>query len=59
MVESVLQGYNATVFAYGQSGSGKTFTMTGAPGTDNAGTLHDLHATFMSKAGALMFHVFA
>lgn len=29
LVEAVLQGYNATVFAYGQSGSGKTFTMTG------------------------------
>eukprot|EP00906_Rhabdomonas_costata_P034735 RCo048852 len=29
LVESVLQGYNATVFAYGQSGSGKTYTMTG------------------------------
>jgi hypothetical protein len=29
MIEAVLQGYNATVFAYGQSGSGKTYTMTG------------------------------
>ncbi|ORC88431.1 OSM3-like kinesin [Trypanosoma theileri] len=29
LVEAVLQGYNATVFAYGQSGSGKTYTMTG------------------------------
>ncbi|EAN80336.1 kinesin, putative [Trypanosoma brucei brucei TREU927] len=29
LVEAVLQGYNATVFAYGQSGSGKTHTMTG------------------------------
>ncbi|CCW62735.1 unnamed protein product [Phytomonas sp. EM1] len=29
LVDAVLQGYNATVFAYGQSGSGKTFTMTG------------------------------
>jgi kinesin family protein 5 len=25
----VLQGYNATVFAYGQTSSGKTFTMEG------------------------------
>ncbi len=24
-------GYNATVFAYGQTGTGKTFTMTGGP----------------------------
>ena len=29
MIDAVLQGYNATVFAYGQSGSGKTYTMTG------------------------------
>lgn len=28
-VASLLEGYNATIFAYGQSGSGKTFTMTG------------------------------
>ncbi|ESL06400.1 hypothetical protein TRSC58_05928, partial [Trypanosoma rangeli SC58] len=29
LVDSVLEGYNATVFAYGQSGSGKTHTMMG------------------------------
>eukprot|EP00659_Diplonema_papillatum_P006273 gene6273-9616_t len=29
MVDSVLEGFNATIFAYGQSGSGKTHTMTG------------------------------
>ena len=28
-VDEVLQGYNGTIFAYGQSGSGKTFTMYG------------------------------
>jgi len=28
-VESVLNGYNATVFAYGATGSGKTYTMIG------------------------------
>ena len=27
----VLQGYNATVFAYGSTGAGKTFTMIGTP----------------------------
>lgn len=32
MVDSVLEGFNATVFAYGQSGSGKTHTMTGRMG---------------------------
>ena len=29
VVETVLQGYNATIFAYGQSGTGKTYTMCG------------------------------
>lgn len=29
LVEEVLKGYNATVFAYGQTSSGKTTTMTG------------------------------
>jgi kinesin family protein 3/17 len=26
-----LQGYNGTIFAYGQTGTGKTFTITGVP----------------------------
>lgn len=29
LVESVLQGFNGTIFAYGQTGTGKTFTMQG------------------------------
>lgn len=29
VVESVLSGYNGTVMAYGQTGAGKTFTMSG------------------------------
>ena len=29
VVESVLNGYNGTVMAYGQTGTGKTFTMSG------------------------------
>ena len=28
-VTALLNGYNGTIFAYGQSGSGKTFTMLG------------------------------
>eukprot|EP01006_Ploeotia_vitrea_P032771 TRINITY_DN64954_c0_g1_i1.p1 TRINITY_DN64954_c0_g1~~TRINITY_DN64954_c0_g1_i1.p1 ORF type:complete len:990 (-),score=149.13 TRINITY_DN64954_c0_g1_i1:933-3902(-) len=39
VVESVLAGYNATVFAYGQSGTGKTHTMTGVPGSEQAGVI--------------------
>ncbi|XP_076471036.1 kinesin-like protein KIF3B isoform X2 [Babylonia areolata] len=29
LVECVLQGFNGTIFAYGQTGTGKTFTMQG------------------------------
>ena len=31
ITNAVLQGYNGTIFAYGQTSSGKTFTMTGDP----------------------------
>eukprot|EP00756_Hemistasia_phaeocysticola_P025903 Hpha_TRINITY_DN16030_c2_g2::TRINITY_DN16030_c2_g2_i1::g.120827::m.120827/K20196/KIF3B; kinesin family member 3B len=39
VVESVLEGYNSTVFAYGQSGTGKTHTMTGVIGTPEQGVI--------------------
>lgn len=29
IVEGVMEGFNGTVFAYGQTSSGKTHTMTG------------------------------
>jgi hypothetical protein len=31
-VVSTLQGYNASIIAYGQTGAGKTYTMEGEPG---------------------------
>jgi kinesin family protein 5 len=31
VVDDMLAGYNCTLFVYGQSGSGKTFSMAGAP----------------------------
>ena len=31
LIESVMEGYNGTVLAYGQTSSGKTFTMMGDP----------------------------
>jgi kinesin family protein 6/9 len=30
LVTSVVQGYNGTIMCYGQTGAGKTFTMTGS-----------------------------
>ena len=29
IIDSVLEGFNGTIFAYGQTGTGKTFTMEG------------------------------
>ncbi|CAD8198613.1 unnamed protein product [Paramecium octaurelia] len=34
LVESVADGYNGTIFAYGQTGCGKTFTMIGDPSSE-------------------------
>ena len=46
LVDNVMAGYNATVFAYGATGGGKTFTMVG--NHDNPGimvrALNDLFA---------------
>jgi kinesin family member 11 len=38
MIAEVLAGYNCTIFAYGQTGTGKTFTMEGerTPGDSTA-----------------------
>eukprot|EP00754_Rhynchopus_humris_P024449 Rhum_TRINITY_DN14894_c11_g1::Rhum_TRINITY_DN14894_c11_g1_i1::g.126108::m.126108 len=33
ILEKALEGYNGTVFAYGQTGAGKTYSMLGAPGS--------------------------
>merc|ERR1719410_1159015 len=37
LIHQVMQGYNCTVFAYGQTGTGKTFTMEGGDGRDEPG----------------------
>eukprot|EP00049_Salpingoeca_infusionum_P014338 m.267975 g.267975 ORF g.267975 m.267975 type:complete len:780 (-) comp15648_c1_seq1:308-2647(-) len=39
IVDSVLEGFNGTIFAYGQTGTGKTFTMTGEPTPEQRGII--------------------
>ena len=31
IIQNVMDGYNGTIFAYGQTGTGKTFSITGVP----------------------------
>ncbi|KAL8278654.1 hypothetical protein RQP46_008946 [Phenoliferia psychrophenolica] len=45
ILQQVLQGYNCTIFAYGQTGTGKTFTMEG--------DLSPYHGTFAPSAGII------
>mmetsp|Transcript_4378 Transcript_4378/g.6951 ORF Transcript_4378/g.6951 Transcript_4378/m.6951 type:complete len:491 (-) Transcript_4378:2208-3680(-) len=39
MVEEVFKGFNCTIFAYGQTGTGKSFTMKGGNSSENAGII--------------------
>lgn len=44
LVKSCMEGYNATVFAYGQTSSGKTYTIGG---TDSAGLLEEQYGIIL------------
>uniref|UniRef100_A0A0N5AS38 Kinesin-like protein n=1 Tax=Syphacia muris TaxID=451379 RepID=A0A0N5AS38_9BILA len=41
LIPQLLLGYNATIFAYGQTGTGKTFTMAGEPDPQHTGCWQD------------------
>ncbi|CAF3504051.1 unnamed protein product [Rotaria sp. Silwood1] len=59
LLGSVLEGYNATVFAYGATGAGKTYTMLGTE--NNPGvmyrTLHDLFVEIKKFTGKREYQV--
>ena len=39
LVDSVLEGFNGTIFAYGQTGCGKSYTMMGVDDDENRGVI--------------------
>jgi kinesin family member 5 len=49
IVEAVMQGFNGTVFAYGQTSSGKTFTMSGLEDQENQGIIPRMVSTVFNR----------
>ncbi|QQP50468.1 Kinesin 5 [Caligus rogercresseyi] len=47
LIEQVMMGYNCTVFAYGQTGTGKTFTMEGVPESPKAGVDYAIRVSYL------------
>lgn len=57
LINEVLSGYNCTVFAYGQTGTGKTHTMIGDESPQNGSSYEDVSIVY-SLFTYLFFHSF-
>lgn len=62
-VDDILNGYNGTVFAYGQTGAGKSYTMMGSSIDDEVGRgvipriVEQIFASIMSSPGTIEYTV--
>ncbi|KAJ2969193.1 hypothetical protein NQ176_g8800 [Zarea fungicola] len=62
-VDDILNGYNGTVFAYGQTGAGKSYTMMGTSIDDDAGRgvipriVEQIFASIMSSPSTIEYTV--
>ncbi|CAH1990244.1 unnamed protein product [Acanthoscelides obtectus] len=56
LIKDVISGYNCTVFAYGQTGTGKTYTMTGDKCSIIKNWKEDEDAGIIPRAAHHLFH---
>lgn len=49
LIDQVLQGFNCTVFAYGQTGTGKTYTMEGLVSNEDLSWEQDPHSGIIPR----------